>query len=88
METIKEMILGNATETGRGCVEKDSDQHLTDEIGCFFLEHNVFEFNLNSVQNYNKNCYNFGFASCVRLTLKPSFYSFHPTSLFAFQLSL
>ncbi|MBQ9009962.1 MAG: hypothetical protein IJ088_11615 [Clostridia bacterium] len=45
METIKEMILGEKPPRLDAVVlKKDPDQHLTDEIGCFFLEHNVFEF--------------------------------------------
>ena len=45
METLKEMILGEKPPRLDAVVlKKDPDQHLTDEIGCFFLEHNVFEF--------------------------------------------
>ena len=45
METIKEIILGEKPPRLDAVVlKKDPDQHLTDEIGCFFLEHNVFEF--------------------------------------------
>lgn len=45
METIKELILGeNPPRLDAVVLKKDPDQHLTDEIGCFFLEHNVFEF--------------------------------------------
>ena len=45
METIKEKILGEKPPRLDAVVlKKDPDQHLTDEIGCFFLEHNVFEF--------------------------------------------
>lgn len=45
METIKELILGEKPPRLDAVVlKKDPDQHLTDEIGCFFLEHNVFEF--------------------------------------------
>ena len=45
METIKEKILGEKPPRLDAVVlKKDQDQHLTDEIGCFFLEHNVFEF--------------------------------------------
>ena len=45
METIKEMILGEKPPRLDAVVlKKDPEQHLADEIGCFFLEHNVFEF--------------------------------------------
>ncbi|MBO5535580.1 MAG: hypothetical protein J6B53_09300 [Clostridia bacterium] len=45
METIKEMILGEKPPRLDAVVlKKDPGQHLADEIGCFFLEHNVFEF--------------------------------------------
>ena len=45
IETIKELILGEKPPRLDAVVlKKDPDQHLTDEIGCFFLEHNVFEF--------------------------------------------
>ena len=45
METIKEMVLGEKPPRLDAVVlKKDPNQHLTDEIGCFFLEHNVFEF--------------------------------------------
>ncbi|MBR1476331.1 MAG: hypothetical protein IJ608_00010 [Lachnospiraceae bacterium] len=45
METLKELILGEKPPRLDAVVlKKDPDQHLTDEIGCFFLEHNVFEF--------------------------------------------
>lgn len=45
METIKEMILGEKPPRLDAVVlKKDPGQHLTDDIGCFFLEHNVFEF--------------------------------------------
>ena len=44
METIKELILGEKSPRLDAVVlKKESDQNLTDEIGCFFLEHNVFE---------------------------------------------
>lgn len=45
METVKEMVLGEKPPRLDAVVlKKDPDQHLSDEIGCFFLEHNVFEF--------------------------------------------
>jgi len=45
METLKEMILGEKPPRLDAVVlKKDPGKKLTDEIGCFFLEHNVFEF--------------------------------------------
>ena len=45
METIKEKILGEKPPRLDAVVlKKEPDQQLTDEIGSFFLEHNVFEF--------------------------------------------
>ena len=45
METIKELILGEMPPRLDAVVlKKAPDRQLTDEIGCFFLEHNVFEF--------------------------------------------
>ena len=45
METIKELILGEkAPRLDAVVLKKEKDKELTDEIGCFFREHNVFEF--------------------------------------------
>ena len=45
METIKELILGEKPPRLDAVIlKKAPDEHLTDEIGCFFLQHNVFEF--------------------------------------------
>ncbi len=44
METRKELILGEKPPRLDAVVlKKAPDQHLEDEIGCFFLEHNIFE---------------------------------------------
>ena len=45
METIKELILGEQPPRLDAVVlKKETNHHLNDEIGCFFHEHNVFEF--------------------------------------------